>query len=472
MPALLCRFAVSVLLLTVGLHSLPRLLAQEAAPLATPAPTEETPEEQELPESVTVDSSETASDEAISERLLQILEATGWFTDVDVTVEDGVVFVEGLAESEERREWVTQLARRTEDVVAVVNRMELEAHPIWDLSPARAELYEMARTAIINLPLVLVALVLLLMTVFAVRFAYRFSRPRYEQHFKSRLLSDVAARATAGLILVIGIYFVLRISGLTRLAATILGGTGLVGIIFGFAFRDIAENFLASILISLQRPFRIDDLIEVDNVTGFVRNVTTRGTVLQTFSGNHVHISNSTIYKSRLTNYTSNPKTRDEFVIGIGYDDPIVKAQEAILAQLKRHPAVQDDPAPLVLVDNLAPSTVNLRIYVWIDTRELSLLKVRSALLRQIVAELTEAGISMPDEAREVIFPRGIDMRLHRHEPDQATPALAAAESTKQRHAEDDVDVSVAEDDLSQEKSDLDRQHAEADQPEGGATLI
>jgi len=471
MPALLCRFAACVLLSVVAVNGFTQLLAQDADPLPLPAETEETPDDQELPATVTVDTSETASDEAISDRLLRILEATGWFTDVDVTVEDGVVFVEGLAESEARREWVTQLARRTEDVVAVVNRMELEAHPLWDLSPARAELYEMVRTTIINLPLLLVALFLLLITVFAVRFAYRISHTRYEQHFGSRLLSDVAARATAGLILVIGVYFVLRISGLTRLAATILGGTGLVGIIFGFAFRDIAENFLASILISLQRPFRIDDLIEVDNVTGFVRNVTTRGTVLQTFSGNHVHISNSTIYKSRLTNFTSNPKTRDEFVIGIGYDDPIVKAQETILAQLKRHPAVQADPAPMVLVDALAPSTVNLRIYVWVDTREFSLLKVRSALLRQIVAELTEAGISMPDEAREVIFPRGIDMRLHRREPGQPSRAIAS-EAAAASHQKDDVDVSLAEDDLSQEKEDLDRQHAEADQPEGGATLI
>ncbi|MCG6156444.1 mechanosensitive ion channel family protein [Rubinisphaera margarita] len=472
MPALLCRVAACLILTAVAFHGLPPLLAQEAEPVTTPVPTEETPDEQELPEKVTVDSADTAPDEAISERLLRILEATGWFTEAEVTVEDGVVFFEGLAESEARREWATQLARRTEDVVAVVNHMELEAHPLWDLSPARAELYEMVRTAIINLPLILVALVLLLVTVFTVGFAYRFSKPRYERNFRSRLLSDVAARATAGLILVIGVYFVLRISGLTRLAATILGGTGLVGIIFGFAFRDIAENFLASILISLQRPFRIDDLIEVDNVTGFVRNVTTRGTVLQTFNGNHVYISNSTIYKSRLTNFTSNPKTRDEFVIGIGYDDAIVKAQDTILAQLKRHPAVQDDPAPLVLVDSLGPSTVNLRIYVWIDTREFSLLKVRSALLRQIVAELTEAGISMPDEAREVIFPRGIDMRLHRREPDQATTAIEESDREKALHVEDDVDVSVAEDDLAQEKADLDRQHAEADKPEGGATLI
>jgi len=60
---------------------------------------------------------------------------------------------------------------------------------------------------------------------------------------------------------------VLQFAGLTRLAITVLGGTGLIGIIVGFAFRDIAENFLASILLSVRNPFRSGELIEVGGHT-------------------------------------------------------------------------------------------------------------------------------------------------------------------------------------------------------------
>jgi small-conductance mechanosensitive channel len=56
---------------------------------------------------------------------------------------------------------------------------------------------------------------------------------------------------------------VLRVSGLTRLALTVIGGTGIAGLVLGIAFRDIMENFLASILISMQQPFRASDLIGV-----------------------------------------------------------------------------------------------------------------------------------------------------------------------------------------------------------------
>ncbi len=67
----------------------------------------------------------------------------------------------------------------------------------------------------------------------------------------------------------LGLYLVLKVSGMTRLAMTVLGGTGLVGLVIGFAFRDIAENFLASILLSVQNPFRYGDLIEVAGYLGY-----------------------------------------------------------------------------------------------------------------------------------------------------------------------------------------------------------
>ena len=72
----------------------------------------------------------------------------------------------------------------------------------------------------------------------------------------------------------------LSVAGLTRLAATVLGGTGVVGLVVGIAFRDMAENFLASVLISIKRPFRIDDLIEVQGKKGFVQSVDYTGNAL------------------------------------------------------------------------------------------------------------------------------------------------------------------------------------------------
>src|SRR5690606_4198699 len=128
------------------------------------------------------------------------------------------------------------------------------------------------------------------------------------------------------------------VAGLTSIALTVLGGTGLLGIILGIAFQDITENFLASIFLSVQTPFESGDLVDIDGTMGFVQRLTTRATILMTLEGNHVQIPNSTVYKSKINNYTSNPNRRADFAVGIGYEDSIARAQEIALRILEEHP--------------------------------------------------------------------------------------------------------------------------------------
>jgi small-conductance mechanosensitive channel len=214
------------------------------------------------------------------------------------------------------------------------------------------------------------------------------------------------------LVMLVGLYLVLRIAGLTQLALTVVGGTGLIGLVLGIAFRDITENFLASLFLSLQQPFREGDLIEVANVTGYVQRLTSRTTVLMTLDGNQAQVPNSTVFKSTIRNFTSNPNRRDDFIVGIGYDDSIPLAQEIALQVLAEHPAVLHEPEPLVLVENLGPSTVNLRVYFWLDGTRHSGAKVKSSVIRLVKRAFQDAGIALPDEAREVTFPHGVAVRL------------------------------------------------------------
>lgn len=133
-----------------------------------------------------------------------------------------------------------------------------------------------------------------------------------------------------------------------------------------------------------------------------------RTTILMTMDGNLTQIPNTTVYKSNIRNYTTNANRRESFVVGIGYEDAIDAAQETALRVLVEHPAVLDDPEPSVLVDGLGSSTVNLRVYFWLDGRIHSWLKVRSSLIRLVKRAFQQAGVSLPDEAREIVFPRGV----------------------------------------------------------------
>ena len=358
-----------------------------------------------------------ATDEQIRARLHGILDATGWFTGTRVEVREGVVFLDGVAESAESRIWAGNLARSTQGVVAAVNRIEEAEGSIWEFGGAVGGLRGIARDVSHALPMIAFAVIILLIAAAAGWMVSRILRRALRNRVAAQLIRNLIARGAGLLVLLMGMYIVLRISGLTQLALTIVGGTGLVGLALGIAFRDIAENYLASIFLSVQRPFEGGDLVEITGVTGYVRQLNMRTTELATLDGNLVQIPNAMVYKNTIRNFTATPNRREDFSIGIGYNDPIDRAQEIALRVLSEHPAVLRDPEPWVLADNLGAATVNLRVYFWLNGREHSWLKVRSSVIRLVKRSFQQHGITMPDEAREIIFPEGVPiapMKAHR----------------------------------------------------------
>ncbi len=109
-----------------------------AGPAAGQVATEPEPELAPPEQAVSVEP--LARDEAIERRIEGILEATGWYRGVAVEVEDGVVFLDGTAGTEDHRTWARELAAKTQDVVAVVNRIRVRPEIDWDFGPALREL--------------------------------------------------------------------------------------------------------------------------------------------------------------------------------------------------------------------------------------------------------------------------------------------------------------------------------------------
>lgn len=114
-----------------------------------------------------------ARDDEISKRLLSVLVATGWFTEVNVRVEQGVVFLNGVAESDRLRQWAGELARNTQGVVAVANRMREREPSLWDFTPAWSGVLDIWRGFIRSLPLLAFALVILALAFVAGRITTR-----------------------------------------------------------------------------------------------------------------------------------------------------------------------------------------------------------------------------------------------------------------------------------------------------------
>jgi hypothetical protein len=175
----------------------------------------------------------------------------------------------------------------------------------------------------------------------------------------------------------------------------------------------------------------------------------------------------------------------------VGYDTPVAEAQSVTLRPLVEHSAVLDDPEPLVLVEELGASTVNLKVYFWVDVQKHSLIKVRSSVMRRVLAAMSEAGVSMPDDAREVIFPQGVPVGDARGGGAVPPPegvgfrGEGAGGGGGGRHlptaegvgvggevVRDEGEVTEAEGDLVSEVGEIQKQAAEARDPEGGPDAV
>jgi small conductance mechanosensitive channel len=425
----------------------------------SPQPAEDRP--------ATVPVTPTATDARIATRIETILAATGWYEASGVLVREGIVFLDGVAGTQEQRRWAGTLAQSIEGVVAVVNRIEVTGDVTATFERAGDEVAEFGRRTLAAVPLLVLAITILAAAWAASWIVNVVARGLLRDRIGSPLLLGVVARAISIPVLLLGIYFVLRLAGLTQLALTVLGGTGVAGIIIGFAFRDIAENFLASLLLSMRNPFRSGDLIEVAGHTGVVENLNTRSTVLQTLDGNQVQIPNAMVFKSTIKNYSSIANRRAEFFVGIGYESSIATAQRLIADVLHAHPAVLEAPEPLVLVDELGAATVNLRVFYWFNSTTYSPARINSALLRQTKNVLLEAGIELPDPAREVVFPKGVPIIEASAGQEVSRPQTRHAPSA----AEDASAAVAAEGDLSSETTEI-RQRPGATVPEASVNLL
>jgi small conductance mechanosensitive channel len=148
--------------------------------------------------------------------------------------------------------------------------------------------------------------------------------------------------------------------------AALLTGVSIIGLAVGFAAQESLGNFIAGIMIFLDKPFRVGDWIEIDGHLGQVQRVTFRSTRILDLDGDLVVMPNMTMLSHKLINKSSNPITRVRVPVGIAYKESIDRARQALLQLVGDDPRIEKSPPPLVVVRSLAASSVDLELKFWI----------------------------------------------------------------------------------------------------------
>jgi small conductance mechanosensitive channel len=228
-------------------------------------------------------------------------------------------------------------------------------------------------------------------------------------HADDPLLTDFLTQIGRWLLVGVGLILALNILGLSQLVSGMLAGLGLSAFVVGFAFKDIAENFLAGILLAFNRPFGINDTIQVKDMFGRVTQLNLRTTVIITFDGRDISIPNAIVLKEPLINFTHNGYIRQEFVVGLDYNSDAQKAIELMLSIVRQEPDVYqgDGKQPFAAVQELATSTVNIKVYFWTttDSYRKGVLVLRGRIMNTIKEKLLAQGFGLPADIVELQFP-------------------------------------------------------------------
>ena len=193
-----------------------------------------------------------------------------------------------------------------------------------------------------------------------------------------------------------GLVVALDIVNATALLFGILGAAGIVGLAIGFAVRDKVKNFIASIMLSIHQPFRPNDTVEIEGDIGKVIRLTSRATILLSFDGNHIRIPNSTVFKSRIVNFSRNAERRFTFQLSVGSDVDLDQARVLTLGVLEGLPFVLETPQASVWIESVGDSAINFGMAAWIDQNDTNVMLARSEAIRLVQAAYDSAGIGAP----------------------------------------------------------------------------
>lgn len=169
---------------------------------------------------------------------------------------------------------------------------------------------------------------------------------------------------------------------------------GAAGLAVGMALSGTLQNFAGGVMILIFKPFKAGDYIEAQGHSGIVSEIQIFNTILKTPDNKTVIIPNGGLSNSSLTNYSTEPLRRVDFTFGIAYGDDVDKAREVLSGLIESESKILKEPAPFIAVSELADSSVNLVVRVWVESA--NYWDVNFGLKEKVYKTFEKEGLNIP----------------------------------------------------------------------------
>jgi len=349
----------------------------------------------------TVEQTPTSDDPHLEQRLQATFREIEAFQGISITVQHGVAHLRGTVVDPQQATEAERLAREFEGVLYVENDVTAETDLSDRVSPVVSRLGEYGTRFVEYLPVGLIALLIVVITGLVARWIGRWEAGR--RFGLSPLAWSLIYRSVQVILVLVGLVVTFDLLGITSLVGALLGTAGVAGLAIGFAFKDIIENYLAGVLMSIRQPFRVNDFVAIEGHQGRVVRLTARELVLLTFEGNHVRMPNSTVFKNVLVNYTLNARRLVTFEVGVGVEEDLARVQRQGTDTLAEMNGILEEPPPFARIVAIGDSSVTVRYHGWVDQSTADFSKVQSEAIRLVKAALEEADVEMPEPTFRIV---------------------------------------------------------------------
>ena len=220
----------------------------------------------------------------------------------------------------------------------------------------------------------------------------------------SALLTLVTNIVYISIILVAG-FIALGVLDLDKTVTSLLAGAGIIGLALGFAFQDIASNFMSGVFMAIRKPFDEGDIIESEEKMGVVTDMNLRATIIRSFQGQYHIIPNKNVFQAVITNYTRLGRRRIDLAVGVSYGDDLEKVKRVTLEAVKGIPTVLQNEDISLYFNEFGDSSINFSVRFWAKfKKQTDFLQAQSDAIMAIKKAYDENDIMIPFPIRTLDF--------------------------------------------------------------------
>ena len=207
------------------------------------------------------------------------------------------------------------------------------------------------------------------------------------------LVVEFLARFLSALLYVVVILLAVSAVGIV-VGSVVLGLSAVIGLILGFGMQDTMTNLFAGVWLAALRPIDKDEVVTTNGMTGKVNAIGMMATELLAYDNKFITLPNKLVWGSAIVNYTRMPTRRVDVDVGVSYGSDLDRAIPVAMDLMKKHSLVLEDPAPAVVVTELADSSVNLQLRAWSKTEDYW--TVKGDMTKGIFETFKREGVEIP----------------------------------------------------------------------------